>query len=52
LARVADSIRVKLEQEKLVQKRNEYLDQLKSRSQIKVNQSAWKTVQKELGEAK
>jgi hypothetical protein len=52
LARVADSIRAKLEQDKLVQKRKEYLDQLKSRSQIKVNQSAWKTVQKELGEAK
>jgi hypothetical protein len=52
LAKVSDSIRAKLERDKLRQKRAEYLDQLKSRSQIKVDKSAWKTVQKELGEAK
>ena len=52
LERVADGIRVKLEGEKLTQKRNAYLDQLKSRSQIEVNESAWQTVQTELGEAK
>jgi hypothetical protein len=52
LEKVSDSIRIKLEQDKLVKKRKEYLEQLKSRSQIKVNKSAWKTVQKKLGEAK
>jgi hypothetical protein len=44
--KVAEGIRSKLEQN-----RNAYLDQLKSRSQIEVNASAWQTVQKELGEA-
>lgn len=52
LARVADSIRAKLERDRLEQKRKSYLDQLKSRSEIKVSNSAWEKVKKELGEAK
>ncbi|MEJ2199444.1 MAG: peptidylprolyl isomerase [Desulfuromonadaceae bacterium] len=52
LAKVEASIRAKLEQERRLQKRNDYLDQLKSRSKIEISASAWRKVKQELGEAK
>jgi hypothetical protein len=51
LERVAESIRSRLLQEKIAQKRKAYLDLLKSGAEISVNESQWKAVQKEIGEA-
>lgn len=52
LAEVSESIRGQLEKIKKQKKRKEYLELLKSRSKIEVNDSAWKALQKELGGAK
>lgn len=49
LEKVAGNIRSTLLQKKIAQKRKEYLDLLKTRSVIKVNESNWQSVQKELG---
>ena len=52
LVQVSESIRTKLSRDKFLQKRKAYLDQLKSRSKIKVNEADWQAVQKELGDVK
>ena len=49
LEQVAESIRTNIIQEKIAKERKEYLDLLKSRSVIKINESNWKSLQKELG---
>ena len=49
---VSDAIRRTLGQEKVEQQRRTYLDLLKSRSKIKVSDSDWEAVRKELGGAK
>jgi len=49
LEKVAQSIRTSIRQEKMAQKRKEYLDLLKSKSEITVNESNWEEIQKELG---
>jgi parvulin-like peptidyl-prolyl isomerase len=46
---VETKIRSTLKTQKLEQKRKTYLDLLKSRSKIDINESNWKAVQKELG---
>ena len=51
LDRVQDSIRSELWRGKLNQVRRNYLDQLKTRSEIKVRQNQWKKIQKEFGGA-
>ncbi|MEJ2690076.1 MAG: peptidyl-prolyl cis-trans isomerase [Deltaproteobacteria bacterium] len=52
LEKVTQNIRSRLRQEKIARKRNEYLELLKSKSEIKVNESNWQEVQKELGGTK
>jgi parvulin-like peptidyl-prolyl isomerase len=52
LEQVTQSIRSRMLQEKMARKRKEYLDLLKSKSEIKVNESNWQAVQKELGGTK
>jgi parvulin-like peptidyl-prolyl isomerase len=49
LEKITQTIRSRLIQNKIAQKRKEYLDLLKSRSEIKVNESIWQAIQKELG---
>jgi parvulin-like peptidyl-prolyl isomerase len=49
LEKVSQTIRSSLMAKKIAQKRKEYLDLLKSRSAIKVNESNWQAIQKELG---
>ncbi len=49
LARVSNTIRSRLVQEKTEQKRREYLDLLKSRSKIEVHDRRWQSVKRELG---
>lgn len=51
LARVQESIRAYLADKKLIELRNQYLDTLKSGSEIKVRERRWKKIQKELGGA-
>lgn len=52
LEKVTQNIRSRVMQEKIAKKRKEYLDLLKSKSDIKVNQSNWQAIQKELGGSK
>ncbi len=51
LERVKESIRNTLWNKKITQVRKTYLDTIKSRSQIEVQQRKWKEIQKELGGA-
>lgn len=47
--KVSQNIRTTLFQQKVAEQRKKYLDLLKSKSEIKVNESNWQEVQKELG---
>jgi hypothetical protein len=51
LERVKESIRSRIVKEKMEKARKDYLDRIKSSSQIEVRKRPWKAIQKELGGA-
>lgn len=51
LERVKESVRSKVVKEKMEKVRKDYLDRIKSNSQIEVRKRSWKAIQKELGGA-
>jgi hypothetical protein len=51
LERVKETIRSQVEDEKMQQERKAYLEKLKSRSEIEVQERKWQAIQKELGGA-
>jgi len=52
LQEVSGKIRSKLQQLEIAQQREKYLELLKAGSEIKVNESKWQAVKKEIGEGK